>query len=312
MDGKNVCGGVVGQGRRRVKMGAVGVFGVARGGGGCHSQGMPRFLQAILARRELTAILVQRNLKIRYKGSALGFLWSLLTPAAMILMYAVFAHILKFNTGDPMYLPFLVTGIVVWQFTAGSLNDSLAAIAGNANLVKKVSFPRVILPLSTALANAVNFGLTFVVLAAYLAVSGALHPARIWLLVPAVVLHLALVSGLACLVATANVFYRDTEHIIGVGTLAWFFLSPVFYSLDLQLGALPGRLGALAFLNPMTGILALYRAALMGQPLLPPAHAAFLPPAWGALAISAAVCAAALAAGLAAIRAGNRKFGDVL
>ena len=108
---------------------------------------------------ELTRILAARNLKIRYKGSALGFFWSLLTPAATILMYAVFAKILKFAGGES-YLPFLVTGIVVWGFTAGTLNDSLHAIAGNSNLVKKVWFPRAILPLSTTLANAVNFLLT--------------------------------------------------------------------------------------------------------------------------------------------------------
>ena len=134
-------------------------------------------------RRELVWILVQRNLKIRYKHSALGFLWSLLTPLLMILMYAVFASILKFNTGSPDYLPFLVVGIVVWQFTAGCLNDSLSSIAGSANLVKKVAFPRVILPVSTVLANAVNFVLTFVVLLAYLLATGvADFGAAQWLL----------------------------------------------------------------------------------------------------------------------------------
>ena len=109
--------------------------------------------------RDLTRILTARNLKIRYKGSALGFFWSLLTPATTIAMYAIFAGILKFAKGQN-YLPFLVTGLLVWGFTAGTLNDSLFAIAGNANLVKKVWFPRVILPLTTALANAVNFLLT--------------------------------------------------------------------------------------------------------------------------------------------------------
>ena len=103
-------------------------------------------------RLELLVTLVKRNLKIRYKGSVLGFFWSLLTPALTILMYAVFAHILKFNKGQPHYLQFLVSGIIVWGFTAGSLNDSLYSIAGNANLVKKVYFPRAILPLSTAFA----------------------------------------------------------------------------------------------------------------------------------------------------------------
>lgn len=270
---------------------------------------MPRFLQAILARRELTAILVQRNLKIRYKGSALGFFWSLLTPGLMICIYAVFAHILKFNNGNPHYLQFLVCGIIIWQFTAGALNDSLAAIGGNANLVKKVAFPRVILPLSTVLANAINFLLTFAILLVYLFFSGALEPTRIYLLLPAMCLHLMLAIGLSCLVATTNVFYRDTEHIVGVGTLAWFFLSPVFYALDMQLGILPAGLAVLVFLNPMTGILALYRAALMGLPLVPIGHDLS---ALGAISLSTVVCVIVLAIGLQAIRTGNRYFGDIL
>ena len=147
---------------------------------------------------ELTRILTARNLKIRYKGSVLGFFWSLLTPALTILMYAVFAHILKFNKGQPHYLQFLVSGIIVWGFTAGCLNDSLFSIAGNANLVKKVFFPRAILPLSTALANGVNFLLTFVPLALYLALTGTLAwgPGLLWL-VPAFAFHLALCAGIA-------------------------------------------------------------------------------------------------------------------
>ena len=147
---------------------------------------------------ELLRILTARNLKIRYKGSVLGFFWSLLTPALTILMYAIFAHILKFNKGQPHYLQFLVSGIIVWGFTVGSLNDSLFSIAGNANLVKKVYFPRAILPLTTALANGVNFLLTFVPLMLYLALTGTLAwgPGLLWLL-PAFAFHLALCAGIA-------------------------------------------------------------------------------------------------------------------
>ena len=264
---------------------------------------------------ELTRILTARNLKIRYKGSVLGFFWSLLTPALTILMYAVFARILKFGGGDG-YLPFLVTGIVVWGFTAGVLNDSLHSIAGNSNLVKKVYFPRAILPLTTALANGVNFLLTFVPLMIYLAITGTLElgPGLLWL-VPAFAFHLALCAGIACLVGTLNVFFRDTQHIVGIGQLAWFFLTPVFYFPRMQLEA-AGFLGAwkgLVFLNPMTGVLALYRRALMGaaeQPLVPPDFAADVPARW--VGASCAVCLAVLFLGLAALRRGDRNFGDAL
>ena len=261
-------------------------------------------LSEITKHRELTGFLIGRNLKIRYKNSALGFLWSLLTPAMMICIYAVFAKILKFNSGNPHYLQFLVTGIVVWQFTAGCLNDSLHAIAGNANLVKKVYFPRVILPVSTVLANAVNFALTSLVLILYLALSGAADLRAAYWLVPAFAAHLALGIGIATLCATANVFFRDMEHIAGVVTLAWFFLSPVFYDISLQTGMLTGTHFAscewIVYLNPMSGVLAMYRHALMGLPLA------------NGLWISVAVCVAVCALGLGALRAGDKKFGDVL
>ena len=260
----------------------------------------------------LVRILVARNLKIRYKGSALGFFWSLLTPALTILMYAVFASILKFNRGQPAYLQFLVTGIIVWNFTAGTLNDSLFSIAGNANLVKKVYFPRAILPLSTALANGVNFLLTAVPLVLYLAVTGTLDLSGGLWLVPAVALHFALCAGIALLCGTLNAFWRDVQHAVGVGQLAWFFMTPVFYDIGMQLGAapLPGQLKGLVFLNPMTGVLAMYRRGLMGRAPVPEEWAAAVPAAW--IALSAVSCLAILAVGLLALRAGDKRFGDVL
>ncbi len=271
-------------------------------------------LKEIYKRRELLWILVKRNLTIRYKNSVLGFFWSLLTPLLMILVYVVFASILKFDNGRDDYLQFLVAGIVTWQFTAGCLNDSLYAIVGNTNLVKKVFFPRIILPISTALANGVNFLLTFVVLLLFILVTGVADFTCVYWLVPAILMHLTLGIGIACLCATANVFFRDMQHLVGVGSLAWFFLSPVFYDLSLQVGILnfanPQWKG-IVFLNPMSGILAAYRTAIMGYPLLPEAAAgAALHPAW--LLLSAGVCVAVALIGAAALRKGDKYFGDVL
>ena len=266
--------------------------------------GIFRFLAA---RRELIASLAGRNLKIRYKGSALGFFWSLLTPLCFIAIYAVFARLLKFAGDVPEYLQYLVCGIVAWQFTAGCLNDSLHAISGNANLVKKVFFPRVILPLSTALANLVNYLLTFAVLLLYLAVSGHARLGSAWLLPLAFAMHFSLCLGLCCLCGTSNVFLRDTEHIVGVISQAWFFATPVMYPVAFQLGFLPARLAWLAYLNPMTGILALYRRAIMGMPVEPSGS-----PWCAGIAASCVVCLAVLAAGLRVLKAGDARFGDVL
>lgn len=264
------------------------------------------FFSTLAGHRELLDMLTARNLKIRYKGSALGFLWSLLTPGFFILMYAVFARILKFNNGSPHYLEFLVSGIIIWQFTAGCLNDSLNSISGNSNLVKKVFFPRVILPVSAVVADLINFALTFAVLVAYLLISGAADFRCAYWIMPALLMQLTLCTGLACFCASSNVFFRDMQHIVGIVSQAWFFMSPVFYGVDLQLSFLPRALSWLAYLNPMTGILGAYRAGLMGDAVLPAGVSS------AAMAVSAAMCLAVFAAGLYAMRAGDKKFGDVL
>lgn len=261
----------------------------------------------LCARRELVSSLVARNLKIRYKGSALGFVWSLLTPLCFILIYAVFAHLLKFAGTTPHYLQYLVSGIIAWQFTGSCLNDSLHCIAGNANLVKKVYFPRVILPFSTCSANLVNYLLTFVVLLAYLVLSGHARLGSAWLLLPAFAMHFTLCFGLCCLCGTSNVFFRDTEHIVGVVSQAWFFTSPVFYPASYQLDFLPQSFGWAIYLNPMTGILALYRRATLGMAI----DCVGLPPA-ASIGVSFVVCLGVAILGLAVLRRGDDRFGDVL
>jgi len=263
-------------------------------------------IRTIWLRRELLGILVIRNLKIRYKGSVLGFFWSLLSPLLLILIYGTFAAILRFNRGLPHYLEFLVTGIVIWQFLGMCLNDALHVVLGNANLVKKTAFPRLILPLSMVFANLTNFLLTLLVLLGYLLFAGM--PLRGLVLVPVVLLlQVCLCLGLAGILSTANVFMRDTEHILGVGTLAWFFLSPVFYPVQMQIEMLPDGLGWLPFLNPMAGILYAYRILFMGS-LLPDTLG--LPGWW--LLLSAAVCVVVFGVGMVVFQRAQRAFGDVL
>jgi lipopolysaccharide transport system permease protein len=224
----------------------------------------------------------------------------------LILIYGVFAAILRFNQGRPHYLQFLVSGIVIWQFLGMCLNDSLHVVLGNANLVKKTAFPRLILPISMVLANLVNFLLTLVVLFAYLLLAGM--PMQGFYLIPLVLLcQMVLCLGLACILSTSNVFMRDTEHILGIGTLAWFFLSPVFYPLQMQLEFLPERFGWLPFLNPMAGILYAYRSVMMGVKM-PDVE---LVPGWW-LAVSVGVCLVVLVIGYTVFQRAQRAFGDVL
>ncbi len=266
---------------------------------------MLKLVSEIWRRRELLWILVGRNLKLRYKHSVLGFFWSLLSPLLLILIYATFAAILKFNVGRPNYLQFLVIGIVIWQFLSMCLNDSLNTILGSANLVKKTAFPRIILPLSMVLANLANFLLTWIVLFLYLLFSG-MHFQHIEFLAVVLLAQTALCLGLALFLSTCNVFFRDTEHILGVGTLAWFFMTPIFYPLKDQLAFLPDRLEWLAFFNPMTGVMWGYRTVLMADKIPDVSVPLWFP------SISAAVCFVVLGIGLVVFQKLQSRFGDEL
>lgn len=238
---------------------------------------MGNVVKEILAHRELVGILVSRNIKIRYKNSALGFLWTLLGPLFMILIYFLFLSVMKFEID----LPSLVTGILVWQFLAMCLGDSLNAILGNANLVTKASFPRIVLPLSTVLANSINFLLSMVVLVVYLLVVRADIGMLAWF--PFIALtQFALCLGMALIISTANVFFRDTEHIVSLVMMAWFFMSPIIYPITLIAGGakIPGTtelttgfdawIQQLYFLNPMAGIITAYRSIFITQDAVSP------------------------------------------
>ena len=179
----------------------------------------------LLSHRELLWILVQRNLKIRYKNSVLGFFWTLLGPIFLILIYWAFIRLLKIQIS----INALITGIIVWQFVAMSLGDSLNSILGNANLVTKTAFPRFLLPLSTVCANSINYLLTFAVLLVFLFFRHA-EPAALYFLPLILLTQFALCLGLSLLVSSLNVLFRDVEHLMSVMLLAWFFLSPVMYT----------------------------------------------------------------------------------
>jgi ABC-type polysaccharide/polyol phosphate export permease len=255
----------------------------------------------VIGKREMLATLVARNLKIRYQGSALGFAWTLLNPLFMMLVYWIFIKFLKFA----MPLPDLLTGVLAWQFLTMCCNDSISAVAGHPNLVKKIYFPRVILPLSTVLANLVNYLLSLLVLFAFAFLAGKLAWGPSLALLPiAVALEFVFCLGLALLVSCSSVYFRDTEHIVGVLLMAWFFMSPVIYSLDFIAANIhvPPWLLRLYVLNPMAGLITLYRAIIVGGPY----------PSVIALAAAVVVPVVALAAGVSVFGRYEPDFADEL
>ena len=184
--------------------------------------------------RELFGSLFRRDLRAKYKGSALGLLWSLAHPVLLMLVYlVVFSFLLKIQTADhDHYWLFLLAGLPVWVFFATSLQSASRSLVENANLIRKVRFPRQLVPLSMVATQLVGF---FVMLVIVIALSLAYVPeARdtVWLALPLAVLVVALVAGVALAIASLNALYRDVEHLVAALLLPWFFLTPVLYSLE--------------------------------------------------------------------------------
>ena len=216
-------------------------------------------IKEIIQRRELLANLIVRNLKIRYKGSILGFFWSLLDPLLMMLVYLVFIKLMRFS----IELPVLLVAVIAWQFFIMCTSDSVGVITGSTNLVKRTYFPRAILPLATVIANLVNFLLSILVLMVILLLFRVpLSITLAWF--PIVVLfQFILCLGLSLIISCSNVFFRDTQHLIGVILMVWFFMTPILYPAS----RVPERFLNLYFLNPMAVIITMYRYVFLGKEL---------------------------------------------
>jgi len=228
-------------------------------------------LNDLWAYRELLRNLTIRDLKVRYRNSALGVLWSLGNPLLMMLVYTfVFTVMTGYSARTENFPVFVLCGILPWNFFSASVIGAIRSIVDNASLVGKVYFPRENLPISVTLANLVNFLLALIVLFGLMAVSGI--PFTKWiLLLPAVIaVQVIFIIGFSLIMATANVFYRDTQVIMEVVMMAWFFLTPILYPVTILpreyyiqwLGITVDVWRWVNILNPMASIIATYRVIL--------------------------------------------------
>lgn len=214
--------------------------------------------------RELLAGLVRKELKVKYKNSALGFLWSMLNPALyLVVFYIVFQKILK--NGIPSFAIFLLSGLLVWNLFSTALSSATASIVGNAAIVKKVSFPREILALASVGAALVHFFLQSLVLV--VAMAGfryAPSPTFLPLLVPGMVALLLFVSALGVFLAAVNVYLRDVQHLLDSLLLVWFWMTPIVYPYR----QVADRLGDKAWLyrlNPITPVVLAFQRAIYNR-----------------------------------------------
>ncbi|ADK86656.1 ABC-2 type transporter [Desulfarculus baarsii DSM 2075] len=197
--------------------------------------------------RALVWALTGRELKGRYRGSVLGFLWTFLNPLLLLLVYSLVFSV-YFRVEMEHYSVFMFTGLLPWIFFSQSLLDGAGAVVDAGSLVTKVTFPMQVLPANRVLVNFVNFLLSLPVLVVFLLASGkglSWH----WALFPAVALaHLLFTFSLALVLCTACVFLRDTRHILGNLITLWFFLTPILYPLS----SVPAQFRWLALFNPAT------------------------------------------------------------
>lgn len=214
-------------------------------------------LREVYRYRAMLQSMVATQLRSRYKGSVLGFLWTFLNPVMSLVVYTVvFSFIMPTRQKD--YAMFLFVGLMPWQYHAQSLMIGVSSLVTNAGLVKKVYFPRSVLPISVVLGNLMNFLFGMGILIPALLISGV-KASIAWVAFPAVLaIHTLFLMGLVLLVSVANVYFRDLEHTLGVLVNMWFFLTPVFYSLDL----VPPKVRPFFMLNPATPIIDSYRSVL--------------------------------------------------
>jgi ABC-2 type transport system permease protein len=223
-------------------------------------------LTQLWAYRELLMNLVRKELKVKYKNSTLGFCWSLLNPMMYLaVFYVVFELVL--GSGVPYFAVFLLSGLLAWNLYSVSLGAATGSIVGNSSLVNKIYFPREILPLSAVGANIVHFFLQSLVLVAALVAFGlGVDLAYVWLVVPALLVLLIFTSAMAVFLSAINVYARDTQHLLELALLAWFWLTPIVYPWGVIAGTL-GRSGlptSLTLVNPMTSVVLGFQRGLYG------------------------------------------------
>jgi ABC-type polysaccharide/polyol phosphate export permease len=254
-------------------------------------------LRAVWRYRDLVRNLVARDLRVKYKGSTLGFAWSLVHPVVLAAVYTVaFRYIL--DVGVPHFPAFLLSGLLPWSCFATSLTHATASVADNSPLVRKVAFPRVILPVACVLSQFTQFTLMYVVIVPIAAALGpGLSPALV-AVAPVVVLQMAFTFGLSLLLATAYVYFRDTRHLVEVALQIWFWVTPVVYAVTL----VPERWRHLVWLNPMAAFVTAYQRIVVDG-------------AWPTPGLTAGMAAAAAVSalsGLALFTRHQRRFAELV
>lgn len=218
---------------------------------------MNKYIQNLMKYKHLIFELVIRDIKVKYKKSILGVLWTLLNPLlTMVVLTIVFSNLFRFDIENfPVYL---ITGQVMFNFFSESTNMSMMSINDNAQLIKKVYIPKYIFPISRVLSSFVN--LIFSLVAVFLIVIFMKIPIRISSIYAVLSLGYILLfaAGIGLILVSLNVFFRDIQHLYGVVLTAWMYLTPIFYPVNI----IPDQYKWLVFTNPLFYIIQHFRTAI--------------------------------------------------
>jgi lipopolysaccharide transport system permease protein len=249
--------------------------------------------------RELLYFLVWREVKIRYKQTALGVVWAVIQPVfTMVVFTVVFGHFGKLPSDGLPYPVFALCALLPWQLFAFALSESSNSVVANQRLITKVYFPRLIMPIASVCVGLVDFGVSFCVLVALIAYYGLVPGMGVWTVPLFALLAVMTALGVGLWLSALNVKYRDVRYTLPFLTQIWMFATPVAYSMSL----VPAAWRPFYALNPMVGVVEGFRWALLGRGGSPGV----------AVAISLGVVAALLVSGLFFFRRMERTFADVV
>lgn len=197
---------------------------------------------------------VKKDIRGKYKGSFLGILWSFINPLLSVLVYAiVFPYIMRMKVEN--YLIYLITGMIPWTFFTSAINTGIISVLSNADIIKKVYFPRIILPISAVTSALVNFGISCIIVLAFCILGGVgVSYHLIWLPVIAIIQYIMLL-GITFILSSIEMYMRDIEHIVNFVLAMAFYVTPILYSPDI----FPSNLSWILKINPMAYLIYAYR-----------------------------------------------------
>lgn len=241
--------------------------------------------------------LTQREIKSRYKQSFVGYAWVILNPLAQLMVYSfVFSVVFRFPTNNIPYVIFLYAGLLPWGLLQGSISSATQSLVDNAALIRKVSFPREVIPYSVVLAKIVDFLVSSVILVGFMILFKVPFSITSILIIPLFAAQFLLTTGISLMLSSFNLFYRDIQYLSNLLLMLWMYMTPVVYPLSL----VPEKYVWLYKLNPMVGIIEGYRSALFNYPF-----------EWTIIAWSAIVSLIIFALGFTIFKKSERAFADI-